>query len=96
MVRARDVKMMPDDHAYDQAMLLNIRGTPNNPVAAAQEDDGGTREIPRIPRERPEEPISHPVPLRVIIRRSYLDRFGYTRGSKVCEAILRGDDGGAF
>ena len=38
------------------------------------------------------EPVSTPTTRRVIIHRSYLERFGYTGGCKKCEAILRGDE----
>ena len=31
VVRARDVKSMPDDEAFDRALLLEVRGTPSNP-----------------------------------------------------------------
>ena len=39
VVRARDVRLLPDDEAFDVGLFLGVRGTPNNP-GAAEEDDG--------------------------------------------------------
>ena len=91
MVRARDVKVLPDDEAFDRALLLGVRGTPNNPCAVEDGDDLPHQEVPRVPRERPAEPVQNPPVRRMIIHKSYLDRFGYTRGCRRCEAIMKGD-----
>ena len=92
MVRARDVRPMPDDQAFDRALLLGLRGTPSNPSADDEHEDGDLREVPRAPVERPPEPVANPMARRVVIHRSYLQRFGYTPGCKKCEDIVTGDE----
>ena len=79
IVRARDVRPMPEDQAFDREMLLGVRGTPSNPSAAEDVEEGDLPEVPRAPIPRPEQPVAPPVPRRVIIHRSYLDRFWFYR-----------------
>ena len=93
MVRARDVRAVPEDETFDKAMFLGVRGTPSNPSAATG-DDGLLRTVPRAPPvERSSEQVAAPIPRRVILHRSYFEKFGYTEGCQKCRAILRGDDG---
>ena len=53
--------------------------------------DGELRDIPRVPVERQQEPASAPVARRIILHRSYFDRFNFTEGCLKCRAIQRGD-----
>ena len=53
VVRARDVRPLPDDQAFDKALPMGIRGTPNNPAAAEDLDDERIHPIPRAPVARP-------------------------------------------
>ena len=93
IVRARDVRPMPEDQAFDRGMLLGIRGAPCNPSAAGHIEDGQLPEIPRAPIPRPEQPVAPPVARRVMIHKSYLERFGFTYGRKRCEAMRIGEVG---
>ena len=81
---------MPDDEAFDKAVFEGVRGTPNNPGAVEEGDI--FRDVPRAPVERLQEPVSAPVARRVIIHRSYLERFGFTEGCRKCRDILRGEE----
>ena len=86
VVRARDVRPMPDDQAFDHGLLAGIGGTPNNPSAAEGLEEEA-REVPRIPVQRPEAPVVAPGVRRVMIHKSYLDRFGYTDSYAKCSEI---------
>ena len=91
VVRARDVRAVPEDESFDKALFLGVQGTPNNPGAV--EGDGGVlREVPRAPVERPPESVSAPVSRQVMLHRSYFAKIGFTEGCQKCRAILRGDD----
>ena len=91
VVRARDVRAVPEDESYDKGLFLGVRGTPSNP-SAVEGDAGVLREVPRPPVERTAEPVSVPIPRQVILHRSYFQKFGFTEGCQKCRAILRGDD----
>ena len=82
IVRARDVRPMPDDQAFDRDVLLGVRGTPCNPSAAEDVEDGDLPDIPRAPIPRPEQPVAPPVPLAFYLHRSDLERFGLTDGCR--------------
>ena len=92
IVRARDVRPMPDSESFDAALLLGVKGTPSNPSAAEDNPDGDLREVPRVPVERPPEAVANPVARRAVLQRSYFERFGYTAGCRKCEDILGGDE----
>ena len=91
-VRARDVRPLPDERAFDLAVFDPIKGTPSNPSGAVQEDPGAFRDVSRAPVARPEDPVTPPIARRTLIHRKYLERFGYTTDCKKCREILRGDE----
>ena len=93
IVRARDVKPVPDNECFDLEMFNRITGTPNNPQAVEQEE-GELGDIPRAPLERPPEPVSIPAARPTMLRREYVERgCGYTDGCLKCRALQRGMDG---
>ena len=88
VVGARDVRAAPADEAFDKKLFLGVRGTPSNPSALEQGEDGILRNIPRAPVERVEQPTSGPVPRQVILHKSYFVRWNYTNGCLKCRAML--------
>ena len=71
-------------------MIDAMIGTPQNPSGAEAEDV--LREVPRVPRPRPEEPVNRPPVRQVILHRSYLERFGFSDGCPKCRSMIRGEE----
>ena len=91
VVRVRDVRPENDENSYDAQLLARVCGSPSNPSAVC-EGDGILREVPRAPVERPMEARTTPTARQVMIRKAYLDRFGYTKGCPKCQSIFRGEE----
>ena len=88
VVRARDVRLLPPDQAFDLEYFRNVVCTPSNPSAVEIEDV--LHEITRAPIEKTDEPTGPPMARRVILQKSYFERFGYSANCPKCRAMLRG------
>ena len=95
IVRVRDARPEVDAKLFDPLRLLGVRGTPSNP--SAMEEEGTVhREVPRAPVPRPDEPPHPPKTRRVILHRSYFEKFGYTiPGCHKCRQLISGDSSSA-
>ena len=75
VVRARDVRLFSPDRAFDLEFVKNVVGTPSNP-SAMEDEDTTWHDIPRAPVEQDIDPSVLPSARRVILHRSYLEKFG--------------------
>lgn len=56
------------------------------------ESEDVLHEIPRAPIEKTDEPTGPPMARRVILQKSYFERFGYSANCPKCRAMLRGKE----
>ena len=91
VARAREVRPMPDDQAFDSEIVKGIVGLPSDPSGSG-EPVRAPRDVPRVPVPREAAPVREATVRRVIIKRAYLERFGYTDGCRKCRDIQRGEE----
>ena len=91
VVRARDVRLFSPDRAFDLEFVKNVVGTPSNP-SAVEDEDTTWHDIPRAPVEQDVEPSVLPAARRVILHRSYFEKFGFSSSCTKCRALMRNDD----
>ena len=91
VARAREVRPMPDDQAFDSEIVKAIVGLPSDPSGSG-EPVRAPRDVPRVPVPREAAPVREATVRRVIIKRAYLERFGYTDGCRKCRDIQRGEE----
>ena len=91
VARAREVRPMTDDQAFDPQLVRSIVGVPSDPSGSG-EPVLVPRDVPRMPVPREVAPVREAVARRVIIKHVYLERFGFTHGCPKCRALQRGDD----
>ena len=91
VVRARDVRLFSPDRAFDLEFVKNVVGTPSNP-SAVEDEDITWHDIPRAPVEQDIDPSVLPSARRVIFRRSYFEKFGFSSNCPKCRALMRNDD----
>ena len=72
--------------------MIGHPGTPSNPSADEDNEEGDLKEVPRVPVERQQEPVANPMARRAALQRLLFERFGYTAGCRKCEDILSGDE----
>ena len=90
VVCARDVRPFPPDQSFDLEYFKNVVGTPGNPSVVESEDV--LHENPRAPIAKTDEPTGPPMARRVILQKSYFERFGYSANCPKCRAMLRGEE----
>ena len=97
VVKARAVRSRPVEESWSREELDRIRGVPWQPVPRPEEQAGEPQVIhPQPAEQQPDVPPPPPdggyIPRGLLIKREYLEKYGYTQGCRKCRGILRGDE----
>ena len=91
VVRARDVRLYPADRAFDLEYVKNVVGTPSNP-SAVESEETVWHDVPRALVAQDLDPTVLPASRRIILHKSYFEKFGYSASCPKCRALMRNDD----
>ena len=93
VVRARDVRFILADRAFDLKYARNVVGTPSN-SSAVESEETVWHDVPRAPIGKATEPVSHPTARRAILHKAYFERFEYSANFPKCRSLMRGEVAG--
>ena len=85
------MRLYPADRAFDLQYAKNVVGTPGNP-SAVESEETVWHDVPRAPVAQDLDPTVLPAGRRIILHKSYFEKFGYSANSPKCRALMKNDD----